>query len=752
MPHQIATITVLRNAADIVETFVRHHCALGVRMHIVLHRCIDNSEEILEKLKQEGLAVTLTFLDDFTFREEIILTKYARILAQDPSVHWILPLDVDAFFVSTDHVSIPECMAALPQDRVIALPHRTYVPTPEDDTAESCPVRRIIMRRSPEGTHARSVLIPASLVRGRQWSISAGCSAVIDDGTGDTLPMIASAALALAHFPIRSSDQCIGKILTSWISLHAEGTNEAPEPSPSVSLVNRCMTGNAFTPSELRNVALTYVAPEGASSLPSLVSDPIETTVTRPRYTIRSASPLAIVTDSARACVATTAEAVEPSDASAHPLEIFASRIARCIALLEHALTEEKSIQTHADPHTAAVAIVLTCIDAAILHEGAWTGSALTRRQTLGSLCPPLPADLQWIISLLTADKLPFTLERALMHVQSLVTREDFSVLRQYSRRESASDDVLAVIARSFAPATQSHTSGAVATFLAASIHHLLCTGITARGLSDCRVEILHPWCGNGEIALAALRRSVQSAVEHGANLDMLRQDLLTRIACIEHDATQRAIVSVRLSSLAKSLHIPLKNAERWPLYEKADQTPPKKHPHVPVIITALPLSWPEESTPDESVILRSYLRHSRRSGMERDAYLSASLRAMASIHTLLREAPISAAGILLPRRLLHEYSGAGMREALLMDFEQLHIVDLHGEGASPDDEAIDGSDGSGMALLFLLRNPTLRQGCHYASWRGLKMQKYHALLSRRIDRLPWQRIAPDAPGYVFLP
>lgn len=53
---QLATVSLVRNEADIIEAFVRHHIRWVGRMLIILHRpdvqklIADNTEQILQEL------------------------------------------------------------------------------------------------------------------------------------------------------------------------------------------------------------------------------------------------------------------------------------------------------------------------------------------------------------------------------------------------------------------------------------------------------------------------------------------------------------------------------------------------------------------------------------------------------------------------------------------------------------------------------------------------------------------------------
>ncbi len=92
-------------------------------------------------------------------------------------------------------------------DRVQMLSWKTYVPTPEDDITETNPIRRIVYRRTPETAPVRKVLLPVSFLKSTAWNLPMGCHVLQNATTGDPLPSIVSAAITLAHFPVRSVEQ-----------------------------------------------------------------------------------------------------------------------------------------------------------------------------------------------------------------------------------------------------------------------------------------------------------------------------------------------------------------------------------------------------------------------------------------------------------------------------------------------------------------------------------------------------------------
>ena len=75
---KMITLTMIKNEADIVETFVRYTMNYAYKMVIVDNGCTDGSREILEKLIEEGFNIEI-FTEANVFYEQMFLeNKYIR--------------------------------------------------------------------------------------------------------------------------------------------------------------------------------------------------------------------------------------------------------------------------------------------------------------------------------------------------------------------------------------------------------------------------------------------------------------------------------------------------------------------------------------------------------------------------------------------------------------------------------------------------------------------------------------------------
>ncbi|MBN1139200.1 MAG: hypothetical protein JXM73_21660, partial [Anaerolineae bacterium] len=109
-----------------------------------------------------------------------------------------------------------------------------------------------------------------------------------------------------------------------------------------------------------------------------------------------------------------------------------------------------------------------------------------------------------------------------------------------------------------------------------------------------------------------------------------------------------------------------------------------------------------------------------------------------------------------------------GMRQSLMADFGLIHVLDLHGSTKKKETTPEGGPDENvfdilpGVAIILAARNPAqpfeisetskISVGvCHTDLW-GLRGQKYAQLLKTDVSSTRWQKLAPCAPFYLFIP
>jgi predicted helicase len=98
-----------------------------------------------------------------------------------------------------------------------------------------------------------------------------------------------------------------------------------------------------------------------------------------------------------------------------------------------------------------------------------------------------------------------------------------------------------------------------------------------------------------------------------------------------------------------------------------------------------------------------------------------------------------------------------GMRQSLMRSFNQIYVLDLHGN-AKKKERSPDGSDDQnvfdieqGVAISLLVKKNGAKRGIWRADWWGKRLAKYQAGAEQTINSVEWQKLDPRAPDYLML-
>jgi predicted helicase len=112
--------------------------------------------------------------------------------------------------------------------------------------------------------------------------------------------------------------------------------------------------------------------------------------------------------------------------------------------------------------------------------------------------------------------------------------------------------------------------------------------------------------------------------------------------------------------------------------------------------------------------------------------------------------------GIITNHSWLDNPTFRGMRQSLMRSFDQIYVLDLHGN-AKKKERAPDGSKDEnvfdieqGVAISFFVKKPGLERGVWRGDLWGKRLEKYEAAAEGTLANDEWSPLRPVAPFFLF--
>lgn len=112
--------------------------------------------------------------------------------------------------------------------------------------------------------------------------------------------------------------------------------------------------------------------------------------------------------------------------------------------------------------------------------------------------------------------------------------------------------------------------------------------------------------------------------------------------------------------------------------------------------------------------------------------------------------------GIITNHSWLDNPTFRGMRQSLMRSFEQIYVLDLHGN-AKKKERAPDGSKDEnvfdieqGVAVSLLVKRPGVERGVWRGDLWGRRLEKYNETAEGTLKSVDWLKLKPLAPFYLF--
>lgn len=262
----IASISWVRNEADVIEAFVRHHSRFLDRMIIIDNRSSDNTGEILAELAKEGLPLDIRTNDSFAHLQgEALTAVLSELRANPPDI--VIPLDADEFLWTKNSDNIRSAIEQVQQSLPSLVPWHTYVPIPTDDASETNVLKRIRHRKAAEDPQWSKVIIPKEVLR-KNIKIRMGSHALVNAESDQNTEHSEVHSLFLGHFPVRSAEQIAGKVFGGWLSQVANPKRTKGAIFQWKTIFDELKSGKTVDAQMLMRLALEYGTQKQWQALP----------------------------------------------------------------------------------------------------------------------------------------------------------------------------------------------------------------------------------------------------------------------------------------------------------------------------------------------------------------------------------------------------------------------------------------------------------------------------------------------------
>lgn len=335
------------------------------------------------------------------------------------------------------------------------------------------------------------------------------------------------------------------------------------------------------------------------------------------------------------------------------------------------------------------------------------------------------------------------------------------------------------------------YTPEPVVSYIVHSLHELLQSEFDKPdGLASPDVTLLDPAAGT----MTFIARAAQIAVTEfegkygaGAREDFIRQHILKNFYAFELMMAPYAVGHLKMSFFLEELGHRLADDERMPFYltntldvteleqsrlpgffalseesHRANQI--KQQTPVLVILGNPPYSGHSSNTGDWiRGLIDDYKRvDGKPLGEKNPKWLQDDyVKFLRFAQWKIDQAGRGVVGVITNHSYLDNPTFRGMRQSLMQTFDEIYILDLHGNSlkketapdGSLDQNVFDIRQGVAIALFVKRGGPRKKDAvARHAELWGARRDKYEWLHKHNRKRTKWTKLKPNSPAYLFIP
>ena len=422
-------------------------------------------------------------------------------------------------------------------------------------------------------------------------------------------------------------------------------------------------------------------------------------------------------------------------------------------------------------------------------------GGQFTREQAGWNL-PPTNPFLRKLFNEIAGVELAKEIAWAVDDLAHLLARADMSeVLKDFGKATKQEDPIVhfyETFLAHYNPRMRQrrgvyYTPEPVVSYIVRSIDHLLKTRFDRpMGLADENVMILDPACGTGTFLYFVIQEIHDTVVrERGAGAwnSYVKEKLLPRIFGFELLMAPYAMAHMKLAlqlqemgydfegeerlgiNLTNSLEEAITKAETLGfarfISEEADAAAEiKKEKPIMVVLGNPPYSVSSANKGEHIERLMQRYKEAVRDERNIQPLSDDYIKFIRFAHDRIERTGYGIVGMITNHSYLSGLIHRGMREELLKSFDEIFVLNLHGNSmigesapdGGPDENVFDIRQGVAIAVLLDTVGRDAPRGAAYADLWGLREHKYGYLLANDIATVGAEMLEPTRPYFFFVP
>jgi len=271
---QLFSISIVKNEMDIIESFVRYHVNIFDGMIILDNVSTDNTLEILRLLKSDGLP--LLIIEDKNSKYDQLLKMNQLLLkaVNEFEADIIIPLDADEFIISKTGENPRKILEKIEPHTFWYVKWKTYVP--EFRKNKKFIPSNITLVRDESLEIFNKIIMPKEIIKDFNAGITKGNHDLIyEKKYEDLIKSFHNPNLSIAHYPIRSKEQLLSKIIIGWTNrLHMLDRTEG-ESFHIKNIFNKLKENQDIENQDVINFAKEYALLDEVSEV-NVREDPID--------------------------------------------------------------------------------------------------------------------------------------------------------------------------------------------------------------------------------------------------------------------------------------------------------------------------------------------------------------------------------------------------------------------------------------------------------------------------------------------